>query len=1316
MAVTIGHMEAFDESVEPWTTYIERFEHFIEANSIDVDKKVPVLLSVVGGKTYGLLRSLIAPEKLREKSFKHITDTLQQHFSPKPLIIAERFRFHRRNQEEGESVTQYVAVLRGLSEHCEFGGHLDDALRDRFVCGLKSEATQKRLLTETTLTFQRAVELAVSMETASREAHQLSGSLTVNALSLLKNKTANKCKRCGKDNHSDDDCWFKDKNCNTCGKKGHISRVCRKSNYDRKTKSGNRAKAARQVKKSGQKGYVKKESVHHVDADAASSDDETDSELALYKLSQPGEKSSIIVKPEVEGIPLEMELDTGAAVSLISTETYNKILKHLPLCSTDIVLRTYTGQALNPEGVIDVHVKMGKQTAVLPLYVVHGDYPPLYGREWLRQIKLNWKEIKTVKLKTLGAVLEKHAAIFSKQLGEMKSIKAKITLKPEHKPKFCQPRVVPYALRPKVEEELNRLTEIGVLSPVQYSEWATPIVPVVKKNGAVRICGDFKVTINPVLLIEHYPLPRIEDLFASLAGGQCFSKLDLSHAYLQMRVEEESMKFLTISTQKGLFQYKRLPFGIASAPAIFQRAMDQVLLGLSNVHCYLDDILVTGRTEAEHLENLDAVLGRLEEFGLHVEKGKCDFFKDSLEYLGHIIDAEGLHKSPEKVSAIVNAPTPSNITQLRSFLGLLNYYGRFIPNLATIASPLNALLCKGKRWQWSSECEGAFKKAKEQLVSQNVLTHYDPQNAIRLACDASPYGIGAVISHMLPSGEEKPIAFASRTLSKAEQNYAQIEREALAIVFGVRKFHQYLYGRKFTLFTDHRPLTTIFGPQNGIPSMAAARMQRWALLLSAHNYTIEYKRGEHHANADGLSRLPLQVEHREKKDAVELFYLRQVEKLPVSATDIRHETMSDTILSTEVEMVLKGTQAVSLTDNNALSPFISKCNELSVQQGCLMRGLRVVVPHKLRKRVLEELHTGHPGIVRMKSIARSYVWWPGIDADIELQVKMCQSCQQIQKMPPQAPLHPWEWPSKPWERIHVDFGGPCEGYMYLVVVDAHSKWPEVRLMTSTTAGKTIDVLRNLFSHYGLPEVLVSDNGPQFVSQELANFLKANHVKHIRSAPYHPATNGQAERFVQSLKQALKASKGSSTLQKRLETFLLTYRNTPHPTTKESPSLLFLGRHLRTRLDALRPSVAAAVRFSQTSQVLRRAGRSKQRQLGVGDVVLARDYRGRERWTPGVVTAQSGPVSYTVDVGASEEWRRHTDQLLSIPNQTAETQLKVLPDNTNVPVPVQNSVNASSSTPLTETRDGIGDTSTESQMQHGKLDISPAQVIIGIMKL
>ncbi|XP_056132888.1 uncharacterized protein K02A2.6-like, partial [Lampris incognitus] len=559
----------------------------------------------------------------------------------------------------------------------------------------------------------------------------------------------------------------------------------------------------------------------------------------------------------------------------------------------------------------------------------------------------------------------------------------------------------------KVEAELTRLTDLGVTSPVEHSDWATPVVPVNKKDGTVRLCGDFKVTLNQALCVDKYPIPRIEDLFASLAGGQCFSKLDLSNAYLQMEVVEESRKLLTISTQKGLFCYNRLPFGIASAPALFQKAMDQVLVGLPFTHCYLDDILVSGPDEQTHLKALDDVLMRLEEYGLHVKKDKCMFFQESVEYLGHIIDAAGLHKSPEKERAVVEALAPTDVSQLRSLLGMINYYGRFIPDLATILQPLNALLHKGKKWQWTTACEAVFRKVKELMVSQKVLTHYNPELPLRLACDASPYGVGAVLSHVMPDGVEKPIAYASRTLSKAEQNYTHIEREALGIVFGIRKFHQYLYGNKFTLLTDHRPLTSILSPE--------------------------------------------------------------------------------------------------------LSVFLTRQNDLTIQQGCLMWGTRVVVPPKLRPRVLNELHTAHPGVVRMKSLARSFVWWPGIDSQIELQAKSCHSCQRSQKEPSLAPLHPWMWPSSPWERIHMDFAGPFEGHMYLVVVDAHSKLPEMQIMDSTTASKTITVLRGLFSRHGLPHILVSDNGPQFCSEEFATFLKANGVKHIRSAPYHPATNGLAER-------------------------------------------------------------------------------------------------------------------------------------------------------------------------------------------------------------
>ena len=716
-----------------------------------------------------------------------------------------------------------------------------------------------------------------------------------------------------------------------------------------------------------------------------------------------------------------------------------------------------------------------------------------------------------------------------------------------------------------------------------------------------------------------------------------------------MHVEEQSREMLTVNTHKGLFRYCRLPFGITSAPALFQRAIDQILSGLPGVQCYLDDILCTGADDEEHLRNLDATLQRLEEYGLRVRKEKCDFFQSSVEYLGHVIDANGLHTAPSKITAIVDAPPPQNVSQLKSFLGLLNYYGRFIPSLASLLKPLHNLLRKEEAWQWTASCKEAFQKAKDSLTASEVLTHFNPSLPIQLACDASPYGVGAVISHVLPNGQDKPIAFASRTLNKAESNYAQLEREALSIIFGVRKFHQYLYGRKFTLLTDHRPLTTILGPHTGIPSLAASRLQRWALLLSGHSYDIKYRKAESHCNADGLSRLPLPVK-KPDSDTAEILYFREVEKAPVSAVQVKKTTRNDPVLSAVMDLIIKGLPA---GEDANLKPFLGRRAELSVQSGCLLWGRRVIIPLSLQTKVLQQLHAGHSGIVRMKEIARSYFWWPNMDKQIEEIAKSCSSCHKVRNNPPLAPLHPWEFPQEPWHRVHIDFAGPYEDRMFLVAVDAHSKWPEVTIMKSTTTEKTIEALGEMFSRFGSPTQLVSDNGPQLVSQEMEAFLQANGVQHITSAPYHPATNGLAERFVQTMKHALKTSQGQGTLHQRLHKFLLNYRNSPHATTKTSPANLMFKRDLRTTFDLLKPSaVKDTVRKQQEKQIMYRGQRVKERVFSSGESVLARNYRGELKWVPATVIAQTGPVSYTVQV-ADSVWRRHVDQLLQTSPVSAE---------------------------------------------------------------
>ena len=1235
-----GKLSEFHPEAESISAYLERVELFFTANSIADDKKVAVFLSVVGGKTYSLLRDLLAPEKPQDKSLPVLFQKLKEHYEPKPLVIAERFYFHRRDQGTNESIAEYIAELRRLATNCEFGEYLNDALRDRLVCGLRNTGIQKRLLSEANLTLAKAGEIAQGMEAAEKNAKRLQGgeAVPVNKVIPRREKTdgpvwrkqEKPCYRCGRSGHVPSACRFRDATCHKCQKKGHIAKACR---------SGPAAHRRKLQQESPQRGTRQVQAIEQGTV--------LDPEVEEFTMFRVGGKphEPIVVTLSVNGQQLPMEVDTGAAVSVISSTTRANLFHSCPLSSTSTILTTYTGDRIPVVGEMKVEVSYGEQNAKLSLYVVEGQGPSLMGRDWIRQIRLDWKSIGMVSLTSkTEALLDKYAEVFEEGLGTINTFEASLSVKPECKPRFHKARPVPFALKPAIERELDRLEEAGIIQKVAHSLWAAPVVPVPKGDGQIRLCGDYKVTINPELEIDQYPLPKPEELFAKLAGGKRFTKIDLTHAYQQMILEESSRKFVTINTHRGLYQLTRLPFGVASAPALFQRVMDTMLQGIDKTICYIDDILVTGSTVEEHLQNLESVLKRLKQYGIRAKRAKCSFMSEKVEYLGHRIDSEGLHTMASKVEAISMAPQPRNVQELRSFLGLLHYYGKFLPGLATLLHPLNHLLKAGQKWTWTKKCTEAFEAAKKLLVTAPVLAHYDPSLPMKMAGDASAYGIGAVISHVYPDGSERPIAYASRTLTNAEKNYPQIEREALSLVYGIRKFHQYLYGRKFVLVTDHKPLTTLLGPKKSIPPLAAARLQRWALLLSAYTYEIEWKPTREHANADGLSRLPLQGEKPEcqSSTADAAFVIGQVQALPVTAERLETATRQDYLLS-KVHLYVREGWPSGLPDE--FKPYLNRRQELSTEGDCLMWGNRVVIPQKLRSCIVDELHRGHPGMARMKSVARSYLWWPGLDKELEECVQNCVPCQTVKSAPALAPLHPWVWPSKPWKRVHLDFAGPFMGRMYLIAIDAHSKWPEVIEMTSTTAQKTIIELRRIFAAYGLPEQVVTDNGPQFVADEFATFMKMNGIKHIRCAPYHPSSNGAVERFVQTFKRAMKAGESDTfPLHQRLSNFLLAYRTTPHATTNRTPSELFIGHTLRTRLDLLRPTCDRVVDGRQARQKTDHDRRARSRELHVGQQVMARNLRQGVPWVAGVIVERLSPLTYLVQVDTGQLWKRHLDHL------------------------------------------------------------------------
>ncbi|XP_060810140.1 uncharacterized protein K02A2.6-like isoform X1 [Amyelois transitella] len=649
-----------------------------------------------------------------------------------------------------------------------------------------------------------------------------------------------------------------------------------------------------------------------------------------------------------------------------------------------------------------------------------------------------------------------------------------------------------------------------------------------------------------------------------------------------------------------------------------------------------------GCNDEDHLNNLKEVLKRFKEVGIRLNKSKCLFFQNEINYLGHIISKEGLKKDPAKLEAIINAPVPNNVTEVRSWIGMVGYYSKFVPQLSVKLKPMYDLLQKDRKFIWTKVCNDSFEQVKKEIVSDNILIHFNRDLPLRLSCDASQNGIVAVLSHILPDGTDRPISFISRVYSKAEKGYSMIHKEALAIYWAVQKFYQYLVGSKFELQSDHKPLQALFGEHKSLPQMAAGRLQRWSTFLSGFNYTFKYIKGMHNVIADCMSRLPLQ-NNSCIKQTNEYEYINLVaDQNIVNLNLVRSETRKDPILSSVFNMIRYGFP--KFTQNNSLKPYLQKKNELYIDQNVIMWGYRVVIPEKLRSHLLKELHSTHEGIVKMKCNARSYFWWPGLDMQIENLIKSCDVCMTYRSEPPKAPIISWPRTKVPYERVHADFLGPIDNKMILLIIDSYSKWPEAFIVKSLDSKQTVERFRECFSRFGLPKVVVTDNAATFISKEFSEFLSKNGIVHETSPPFHPATNGFAENAVKTFKSALlKALKDKSNHNTSFETlmnrYLFHYRNSIHIVTGVSPSQLMFQRKLRTRLDLLSiPNVKAYDKGGKRKEAFKE-----------GDIVYCRDYRNpnKKQFVKAMIDEVLGKRTYYCKVlNENLIWKRHLDQIIS----------------------------------------------------------------------
>ena len=1021
--------------------------------------------------------------------------------------------------------------------------------------------------------------------------------------------------------HGKEKCPAKNSVCVYCQLKGHFARVCLRK---------------------------KNKSVNNVDEEPENNENKRDDQYV-------GEiscdlRSNWQTRLNINNHNLIVKVDTGADVSVMPENTFLNFFGEENLQESNKIILGPGGNILDTKGVFEASVNNKNKTILEKFFIVPGSKQVLLSYHASEQLGLVQKLFEVSTSKGTFDPFQTFSKLF---LGLGNTNQAYlIKLKPSAVPYALNvPRRVPLPLRVAVKEELDSMVKKDVIERVEGpSQWCAPIVIVPKPNNKIRICVDF-TQLNKNVEREAFPMPDVETTLAQFDGAKIFSKIDANNGFWQVPLDKKCMQLTTFITPFGRFRFKRLPFGLTTAPEIFQKQIAQLLEDIDGVTCHIDDVIIHGKT-VEHDRRLFVVLKRLQSAGWTLNSEKCSFRKSSIQILGHNVSEKGVLPDQKRIDAVLKMSPPQNVTEVKRFMGMVNFMGKFIPNLSTLANPLYDLMRAKNEWIWQEPQMSAFNTIKEIITSPPVLVLYDVSKDIKVSVDSSSYGLGAV---MLQKYDEdyKPVAYASRTLTNAEKNYSQIEKEATAVAWGCEKFSNYIIGKSIVIETDHKPLVSIFG-QKDLDKLSP-RLQRLRIRMMRYSYEIYYTPGKHLVIADTLSRSPIKTNDSSPELQEELLAYVQFVLQNYPATDKR---MAEIVTGQNEDLVcseLIGYCNTSWPSRTQISqeaiPYWEHRHSISIQEGILMKGSQIIIPSCLRRDVLDKIHAGHQGITKCRKMAQQAVWWPGISMHLETLIKKCSTC--IKNEPdPTEPLLFTDFPDRPWQIVGTDLL-KLNNNWYILVADYYSRFIEIAKLENCTSASIILHQKSIFARHGIPEIVRSDSGSQFsqkIDSEYTRFANNYGFQLITSSPKHKQSNGFIESQVKNFKKHFFKSNDPYQM-------MLNLRTTPLE-CGYSPAELLMGRKLRGLVpistNQLKPSLPDTEKL-QKKEEMRRIRQKRNfdeshrvtslEELSIGSRVWVSDLRKQGR----VLRKHETPRSYIVQTLDNRMYRRNRKFLHLLPN-------------------------------------------------------------------